>query len=302
MDLEFGVEVRDDVGVGRVYVEYWLEDGGHHTADMVGVSGYNVTVQLPRRTGSTLRYQFHAVDTSGNTNSTGERLVLLVNIVPKFLDIPAWNVTEEQVCRLNLTDYIKDLNDAPSGLVLACNASNITVDGLVLIANFEDWRPSHVIHLTVSDGDDEARAMLTVNVVNVNDPPVIRRLLSPSDGAIIPEGRTVTFDAEYYDPDTVQGDELEVTWTSSIDGELARYRVDGSGQFVAANLSEGQHRITVTLSDGEQKDTYEFQITVEGKTQWTVGKTVFLIIILIIVIIASIILIFKYRQSLTMRG
>jgi len=172
----------------------------------------------------------------------------------------------------------------------------------VLIANFEDWRPSHVIHLTVSDGDDEARAMLTVNVVNVNDPPVIRRLLSPSDGAIIPEGRTVTFEAECHDPDTVQGDELEVTWTSSIDGELARYRVDGSGQFVAANLSEGQHRITVTVYDGEQSDTYEFQITVEGKTQWTVGKTVFLIIILIIVIIVSIILIFKYRQSLTMRG
>ncbi len=72
--VTFEVDVRDNIGVSSVQVEYWGE-GDHLIANMseTGPDRYSVTVNVPLDTVK-MNYVFHAVDTSGNRNSTGKRL------------------------------------------------------------------------------------------------------------------------------------------------------------------------------------------------------------------------------------
>jgi len=99
-------------------------------------------------------------------------------------------------------------------------------------------RGPHTITLSVSDGFKHANA--TVEII-LNTPPEAR-ILVPAPGSVAPPGSEVTFVAEPdADPD---GDEVEYLWVSSLDGVLSR-----QGEFTLTNLSQGDHIITLTVTD-----------------------------------------------------
>ncbi|RLF72196.1 MAG: hypothetical protein DRN40_00795 [Thermoplasmata archaeon] len=93
-----------------------------------------------------------------------------------------------------------------------------------------------------SDGEYYVDADINLTVTPVNDPPTasINELLLPTE---VETGTSVAFLGSGEDPD---GDELNFTWQSSLQGVL------GYGSSILAELTEvGLHNITLTVSDGE---------------------------------------------------
>ena len=91
-------------------------------------------------------------------------------------------------------------------------------------------------------------------------------ITSPSSGQGFEEGETITFQAAVDDAQDASED-LQILWTSDIDdtlydGQLAD--VDGFVEVVTANLSAGNHIITLTAVDGDAEkgtDTIEISVT-----------------------------------------
>jgi hypothetical protein len=165
--------------------------------------------------------------------------VINVNDEPEVLEIPKWHLVEEESEVMDLAPYILDI-DNTGDLVLTCEGENITVDGLVLTAYYDDWVPEHDVGLTVSDGEAEVSFTLRVNVINVNDLPVATDVL-PATGTVAKEGKTIVFSVNATD---VDGDDLMIKWK---DGE----KVLGEGSpFKYSKLKPGEHTITVVVDDG----------------------------------------------------
>jgi hypothetical protein len=125
-------------------------------------------------------------------------------------------------------------------------------------------RPGY-IHTTVKveDGNSSvAKTSLTFRVGNVNDPPTISRIVEPQDGSTIEEGEKPRLEAEYDDLDLQLGQMLEIVWTSNISGELLRFRSDRPAFIPRTDLAPGQHKITVTVSDGELSTNASTVLTV----------------------------------------
>ena len=86
----------------------------------------------------------------------------------------------------------------------------------------------------------------------------------PSVGTEVLEGREVTFRGAVEDRGTAVL-ELEVRWTSSIDGELSADAADGEGvtEFSTRDLTAGTHTVTLLVRDGagaSDEDTVELLV------------------------------------------
>jgi len=95
-----------------------------------------------------------------------------------------------------------------------------------------------------------------------NEPPGVA-IDSPADGQIFDEGEVISLLGTVYDDDDVE--DLSVTWSSSIDGQLPDLDppdTAGLVEFTTASLSSGLHVITLRAIDGHG-DQGEDQITIE---------------------------------------
>jgi hypothetical protein len=100
----------------------------------------------------------------------------------------------------------------------------------------------HTITAAVTDSHGRsADARIAVTVRPPNTPPRVT-ITAPSDGAALPAGAGVTMVATVED-DFDQGLEPGIAWTSDRDGSL------GGGAQVTRLLSEGNHRLTATVTD-----------------------------------------------------
>lgn len=72
-------------------------------------------------------------------------------------------------------------------------------------------------------------------------------ITEPEDGDSFAAGETITFTGEAFDQQYPDLDDDAYVWTSDIDGEI------GTGpSFTTANLSEGEHTITLTVTDPDE--------------------------------------------------
>jgi hypothetical protein len=154
--------------------------------------------------------------------------------------------------------------------------------GLVSYSLETEWdsiaiMPNGTLHITAAHGDVGVRSAiltvtdphglfdavnLTVEVVNVNDPPTIV-LVSPVDGTKVRERNPVNFTVRAGDPDLPFGDRLTVVWSSSRTGRLRELAGEGELGFVTDGLAIGTHIITVTVSDGRLEANLTIEVTVE---------------------------------------
>jgi hypothetical protein len=109
---------------------------------------------------------------------------------------------------------------------------------------------THVITLKVTD---EVGAQCSDSILfTVGAPPVVM-VTSPDDDSVFSEAESITFRATVEDGED-DADELALSWTSDVDGELNTDPAlgDGSVIFNTTGLSVGQHivRLTATDTDG----------------------------------------------------
>ncbi|MBM76475.1 MAG: hypothetical protein CMK59_13800 [Proteobacteria bacterium] len=104
-----------------------------------------------------------------------------------------------------------------------------------------------------------------VKIAQFNTPPTVT-ILAPVDGEDFVLGETVTFEALVDD----QQDEptlLTLRWSSDIDGELVGSSIadgEGKAQYATANLSEGEHTISLLVVDTEgESELTSVNISVE---------------------------------------
>jgi len=246
--LPFHVNVSDNIAIEGLFIIYRFGDGEqiNETTDEW------VVLEIPRLPGGDMRFRLSAVDGSGNWATTEEYVTRLVNVPPRIRELPVWNVTEGNDSVMPLANYIQDRNGDP--LTIGCSDPNVTLDQVSLFLNLrhDSWVSDRTVTVTVSDGEEEVTAQLTIHVVNVNDAPVIVDLL-PADGSKFEEGRKVTLSVETEDE---EGDEVTVTW---YDGDVEL----GTGPTLAVRLEPGEHTIRVVVDDGTDQVEDSFTVVVK---------------------------------------
>ena len=88
--------------------------------------------------------------------------------------------------------------------------------------------------------------------VNANNTPPTATIDQPTVGTEVLEGSEVTFAGTVQDRTTPEA-ELELTWSSSLDGELLAGAPDAEGftTFATSELSPGTHTITLQVRDAD---------------------------------------------------
>jgi hypothetical protein len=228
---------------------------------------------------------------------TLERTVKLVNVSPQITAIPVWKVTEHKEAILNVSSFISDGNDPLSKVVIQGIDPNVTIQGLVLRAMFNDWAPPRIMQITVSDGEDTTYANISIEVTNVNDPPSVPVILSPVNGTSFKVGEAIVFNVSLYDPDLKVGDILQITWLSDKDGQIWQYQSNKAAPFIVNNLRPGRHTITVKVSDGQYEKTSSVEVTVKANNLESKTNYMGIIIIIIIIIIVALLIILYKRKK-----
>ena len=120
---------------------------------------------------------------------------------------------------------------------------------------------NHMIYLTVTDTFQEFS--ISIVHITINNPPS-SSISSPTRNSIYQQNEIVTFLAEPgFDKDD---HELSYEWESSVDGFL------GDGEEIQFTLTPGPHIITMRVSDGYQKTSYESEIFVNSPPVAIIGS------------------------------
>ncbi|WP_404969789.1 tandem-95 repeat protein [Vibrio campbellii] len=130
------------------------------------------------------------------------------------------------------------------------------VDGKLVFTPADNFNGEATISYTVSDGELEDDAQVTVTVNPINDAPVAN-----DDNAVTDEGTPVTIDVLPNDTD-VDGDTLSIVNTSVPADQGTVEIVDGKLVFTPADDFNGEATISYTVSDGELEDSAEVSVTV----------------------------------------
>lgn len=249
------VEAADNFGVAEVYIVYAFGDAAAKNDTMDDEGGvFNYTIHIPRWPAGDLAYSFHAVDLKGNWNSTTNRTVALVNLVPDISRSPTWNITEGDTAILDLAPYLVDGNDAVTDLTLTTDAPNVTVDQRRLTALYDEWQEDHTIEVIVSDGENSTTFSIDIHVINVNDLPIITSEPGKAAAVSIAYSYQVTF----LDEDS---------WDShnfSLDSSPAGMQVSASGlvTWTPTAGQEGPQGVDLVVNDGYASVHQYWTITV----------------------------------------
>ncbi|MGA1819617.1 MAG: fibronectin type III domain-containing protein [Thermoplasmatota archaeon] len=120
-------------------------------------------------------------------------------------------------------------------------------EGLLWIVPDKDQAGEGYVQISVSDGEETAFYLIGVIVEPVEDPPRDVSIIQPVNGSVLLPGALIVFEASGYDPDMINGDILNVTWTSDKDGVL--HISTQSIMRTVRDLSPGEHRIDLRVED-----------------------------------------------------
>ncbi|MCK5414927.1 MAG: hypothetical protein KAJ35_06070, partial [Thermoplasmata archaeon] len=124
---------------------------------------------------------------------------------------------------------------------------------------------SHEFYIKVADeGGREATMKVSVDVLNVNDPPDPPSIVSPSKRVTVREGEVVSFTALVSDPDLRYGQVLNVTFISNDSGVMRMVQTTTTAAMSSSSLAVGQHVVTVVVSDGQYSASDQVIVIVEA--------------------------------------
>jgi len=120
-------------------------------------------------------------------------------------------------------------------------------DGSLWIIPEKDQAGEGYVQISISDGEEAVHFLIGIIVGSVEDEPRNVRIISPLNGTVLLPDNPVTLEASGYDPDMVQGDRLNVTWSSDRDGIL--FESTQSVLRTIRDLSPGIHLLTLRVED-----------------------------------------------------
>jgi hypothetical protein len=258
LSVDVWIEAFDNHGISDVRVEYWfgVTAAKNDSMDDMGDT-FNYTIFIPREPAGQLHYRFLAADLKGNWNRTGENSMALYNLVPEAVDVPVWEVTEEENDIFDLEPYLQDGNDAVTSLMLTTEAEDVVVSDLRLTMRLDSWTEDFTIDVNVSDGEDESTFTISVTVIDVNDLPAI--ISEPVVDAAV--------SVEYVYPIVFTDEDLGQNHTFYFDEAPAGMTVTPNGRisWTPEAGQEGQHSIDLALDDEFNVVHQQWTITVTGR-------------------------------------
>ncbi|MFH4802662.1 tandem-95 repeat protein [Vibrio diabolicus] len=132
------------------------------------------------------------------------------------------------------------------------------VDGKLVFTPAENFNGNTTISYTISDGELEDEAQVSVTVNSVNDAPI-----ALNDATITEEDTSVTIDVLPNDTD-IDGDALSIE-SASVPSDQGQVEIiDGKLVFTPAENFHGDAEITYTVTDGALTDEATVKVTVNA--------------------------------------
>ena len=232
------------------------------------VSGFNITLLYPTWMPE---HQVNYTVSDGFLTAQGHFLVQVqeVNDAPVVVGIGDLHtpvkVMMDEGTELWFEVLVEDEDDTSFAYSAASEWNGVTLfanGSLRIIADLGDIG-DFAATLTVDDGHGGKDTLdIAITVRNVNDPPHAPSILEPRNHTIVEEGTNLTFSVDLFDPDMELGQVLTVTWVSNVSGLLNTRTSEEELTFVTDALPVGEHRITVTVSDGEYEATAWSKVTI----------------------------------------
>ncbi|MDW1872048.1 tandem-95 repeat protein, partial [Vibrio sp. Vb0598] len=132
------------------------------------------------------------------------------------------------------------------------------IDGKLVFTPAENFNGNATISYTISDGELEDEAQVSVTVNSVNDAPI-----ASNDTTITEEDSSVTIDVLPNDTD-IDGDTLSIESASVPETQGTVEIVDGKLVFIPAENFHGDAEITYTVTDGALTDQATVNVTVNA--------------------------------------
>ncbi|EOX3909438.1 tandem-95 repeat protein, partial [Vibrio alginolyticus] len=132
------------------------------------------------------------------------------------------------------------------------------IDGKLVFTPAENFNGNATISYTISDGELEDEAQVSVTVNSVNDAPI-----ASNDTTITEEDSSVTIDVLPNDTD-IDGDTLSIQSASVPEAQGTVEIVDGKLVFIPAENFHGDAEITYTVTDGSLTDQATVNVTVNA--------------------------------------
>ncbi|NIP34789.1 MAG: hypothetical protein GWN18_07575, partial [Thermoplasmata archaeon] len=238
--------------------EYWFGAAAVKNDTMADEGAtFNYTIHIPRDPAGNLTWRFLAADLKGNWNYTPEQSMTPYNLAPEAVDVPVWEVTEEENDILDLQPHLVDGNDPITSLMLTTEADNVTVSGLRLTARFDTWMENFTIEVTVSDGEDETMFSLDITVIDMNDFVVVT-----SEPV-----REAQVSVEYEYPVVFTDEDIGQSYDFFFDEAPTGMQVAPNGRITWTPTldQEGNHNIDLAIDDGFNVVHHQWTITVTGR-------------------------------------
>ena len=145
-----------------------------------------------------------------------------------------------------MTTFVSSSSDQVS---VTANSSDLTIKAVPA----QDWYGQTEIDVIVSDGQFAQAISFALNVIPVNDAPVIEQI----DDLFANENIPLIVDLNFYDVDS---ELLTVTSFSDRDEVTTIASISSSAVEIFSSDYNGQSGITVIVSDGELSDTTNFEL------------------------------------------
>ena len=179
--------------------------------------------------------------------------VIPVNDVPMLADIETQSIEEDSELSLNLFAIDMDGDNLTYGATIDDNGIVETEGDMLTVIPNQDYNGPIYVSIAVSDGQDTEESNFNIQVLPINDPPVLDSIESKS----IVEDSYLQLSLSATD---VDGDSLIY---SADAGENAKVAIDGSQLRVTPeNDFYGDIDVLVYVDDGTSKDKIKFVLKV----------------------------------------
>jgi len=213
-----------------------------------------------------------------------------VNDAPRLSCIPEIRPYEDTELVVNLSGFIEDPDTQRANISIRIDSRFGQVDGQRLIFNYSEGILCDEFNLTLSDGTENTTYLFQVQIVAVDDPPVLATI--PTISVVAGESRTVPISV--VDPDTPIS-EIRMWSTSpyvSVDG----FNITLSYPDDTPNQTR---QITLRLSDGSSVNLYSIPVNITAskiKERPVPSNNIYLYILLPLAIIGTAAGLVVYRR------